>query len=265
MFPQMGVEDYLKHVARFETIREIAKQQRHHYENPGEPIPNRIVSVRQPHIRPIVRGKARSDVEFGQKLGFSIVDRFTFIENKSWNNFAEGNTLKASVEKYKERHGVYPKAILADKAYRNRENISFCKENGIRLSGPRLGRPKASEIEADREQAYQDSCDRNTVEGKIVVSKRRYGLDLIYARLEQTGEVEAAMNILCMNVALVLRHFLRLLKKRVLLAFLSPDLAAAWSLRSVLRYHADPILSAYTATTKAINMKSSVSKTQRNT
>jgi archaellum component FlaC len=206
----IGLESFgMINWAKLQMISQIAKQQRFHYENPREPIPDRIVSLSQPHVRPIVRGKARSDVEFGQKLSLSIVDEFTFIENQSWNNFAEGVTLKESAEKFKKMHGVYPKAILADKTYRNRENIRFCKENGIRLSGPRLGRPKASEIEADKEQAYKDSCKRNIVEGRIGVSKRRYGLDLIYARFGRTGEVEAAMNVICMNVAHVLRVLLR--------------------------------------------------------
>jgi len=218
----VSVEDYIRHWERLDTIRKIAEQQRWHYENPGKPVPDRIVSVRQPHVRPIVRGKARSEVEFGQKLGLSIVDGFTFIENQSWDNFAEGTTLIASAEHFRERHGVYPKAILADKTYRNRENISFCKEHGIRLSGPRLGRPKLSEVEADKEQAYQDSCDRNTVEGRIGIGKRRYGLDLIYARLEQTGEFEAAMNVLCMNVAHVIRILLRRILWRWIMVFLGP-------------------------------------------
>jgi hypothetical protein len=206
---KIGLESFgYANWARLLTISEIAKQQRRHYDNPNESIPNRIVSVRQPHVRPIVRGKAGSEVEFGQKISLSVVDGYTFIEEQSWDNFAEGVTLKASAEKYKERHGVYPEAILADKTYRNRDNISFCKENGIRLSGPRLGRPKASEIEADREQAYKDSCERNIVEGRIGIDKQRYGLDRIYARLEPTGEVEAAMNVLCMNAAHVLRSLL---------------------------------------------------------
>jgi len=213
----IGLEEFgIHHWARLLTIRKIAEQQRWHYENPGESVPDRIVSVRQPHVRPIVRGKARGEVEFGQKLGLSIVDGFTFIENQGWDNFAEGSTLIASAERFRERHGVYPKAIIADMTYRNRNNINFCKANGIRLSGPRLGRPRASDIEADREQAYKDSCERNIVEGRIGTNKRRYGLDLIYARLEQTGEFEAAMNILCMNVAhllrLLLSHFLQRLR-----------------------------------------------------
>ena len=212
---KIGLESFgLSNWGRLLIISEIAKQQRQHLEKPGEPIPNRIVSVRQPHVRPVVRGKAGCEVEFGQKLSLSVVDGYTFIENQSWDNFAEGITLIASAEKYRERHGVYPEAILADKTYRNRENLDFCKEHGIRLSGPRLGRPKASEIEEHKEQAYKDSCERNIVEGRIGIDKRRYGLDRIYARLESTGEVEAAMNVLSMNVAHVLRTLLRLLESQ---------------------------------------------------
>jgi len=203
---------------RLLTISEIARQQRFHYDNPGEPIPNRIVSVRQPHVRPIVRGKARNEVEFGQKISLSVVDGFTFIEEQGWNNFSEGVTLIASAERFRKRHGVYPEAILADMTYRNRVNIAFCKRHGIRLSGPRLGRPKQSEIEADKAQAYKDSCDRNMVEGRIGINKQRYGLDLIYSRLTNTGEVEAAMNVLCMNVAHVLRILFRLLFRRLIIA-----------------------------------------------
>jgi len=216
---KIGLEAFgLPNWARLQTIKGIVGQQRFHYDNPGEPVPNRIVSVRQPHIRPIVRGKARSEVEFGQKISLSIVDGFTFIEEQSWNNFAEGVTLIESAERFRKRHGVYPEAILADTTYRNRDNRAFCKEHGIRLSGPRLGRPKLSEIEADRDQAYKDSCNRNIVEGRIGIDKRRYGLDLIYARLTNTGEVEAAMNVLCMNVAHVLRTLLRLIFRRLVLA-----------------------------------------------
>jgi len=216
---KIGLEAFgLPNWAKLLTISEIAKQQRFHYDNPGKPIPNRIVNVRQPHVRPIVRGKAGSDVEFGQKISLSVVDGFTFIEEQDWNNFAEGVTLIASAERFRERHGVYPEAILADKTYRNRDNIAFCKKNGIRLSGPRLGRPKQSEIDADRDQAYKDSCDRNMVEGRIGINKQRYGLDLIYARLTNTGEIEAAMNVLCMNVAHVLRVLLRLLFRRLVSA-----------------------------------------------
>ncbi len=98
---------------------------------------------------------------------------------------------------------------MADTIYRNKDNRKFCKENGIRLSGPRLGRPKASEVEADKELAYKDSCERNIVESRNGISKRRYGLDLIMAYLPETAETEAALQVFVMNVAHCLRSLLR--------------------------------------------------------
>ena len=118
--------------------------------------------------------------------------------------------LQASAERYKDRFGHYPEAILADTIYRNRENRTFCKDQGIRLSGPKLGRPRKKEADESRSQAYQDSCDRNMVEGRNGIGKRRFGLDLIMAYLAETGKTEAAFIILAMNVAHLLRFFLAL-------------------------------------------------------
>jgi len=104
-----------------------------------------------------------------------------------------------------------PSVVLADKTYRNRDNLRYCKEKVIRLSGPRLGRPKLADQEEERKQAYQDNCDRNMVEGRYGLGKRRYGLDLIMATLAVTAETEAALNILAMNIGYLIRVILRLL------------------------------------------------------
>jgi hypothetical protein len=208
-----------KHQGRLETIRNVLEQQKTMIETGSHTVGDRIVSLRQPHVRPIVRGKVSAPVEFGQKISISVVGGFTFIERQSWDNFNEGITLIDSAEKYKDRHGAYPKAILADKAYRNRNNINFCKANGIRLSGPRLGRPKLDEIEADRVQAYMDSCERNTAESRFGIGKRRYGLGLIMARLPFTAEAEVAMNVFVANVAMLVRALLRLILNRLYVMF----------------------------------------------
>ena len=48
---------------------------------------NRIVSIFQPHIRPIVRGKAK--VEFGAKIGVSIYNGYSFVDHHSWDAYNE--------------------------------------------------------------------------------------------------------------------------------------------------------------------------------
>ena len=58
----------------------------------------RIVSIFQPHVRPIVRGKAGSKVEFGAKVSFSVIDGFTRVEKTSWENYNEGIYLIETIE-----------------------------------------------------------------------------------------------------------------------------------------------------------------------
>jgi len=199
---------------RIGVIQRVAKQQRTHIEDPKAKIDDRIVNLRQSHVRPIVRGKAGAAVEFGQKVTFSVVDRYTFIEKQSWDNFNEGITLIDSVMKYKERHGFFPEAIMADTIYRTRENRKFCKDNGIRLSGPRLGRPKKDEIERDKEQSYIDSCKRNIVESRNGIVKRKYGMNRILTYLNCTSKTEVAMAVLAMNVGLHLKELLCLIFRK---------------------------------------------------
>lgn len=61
-----------------------------------------------------------------------------------------------------------------------------------------MGRKKADNTE-EKAQMYQDACDRNVVESRNGILKRRYGLDLIMSKLDETAKTEAALNILVMN------------------------------------------------------------------
>jgi len=46
------------------------------YYNKTQRIEDRIVSISQPHIRPIVRGKAGTPVEFGAKISVVCIDGY---------------------------------------------------------------------------------------------------------------------------------------------------------------------------------------------
>lgn len=63
------------------------------------------------------------------------------------------------------RHGCYPEAVLADRIYRNQENLSYCKKHGIHLSGPRLGRLPASYSRQKDEKRLErlDARQRNAI------------------------------------------------------------------------------------------------------
>lgn len=99
-----------------------------------------------------------------------------------------------SVNLYRQRHGYYPKEILADQIYCNRENRGSLKTLGIRLIAKPLGRPPAVKLEHLR------PGERNPIEGKIGQAKTKYGMDKIKARLKATSESWIASIVLVLNL-----------------------------------------------------------------
>lgn len=119
-----------------DVIRKIYEQQKFMFENKTHSVADRIVSISQPHIRPIVRGKAKTPVEFGAKLDLSVDENgMARVEKLYFDAYNESEVLKTAVENYKKRTGHYPERVLVDQIYRNRTNLNFCKEHGIRISG----------------------------------------------------------------------------------------------------------------------------------
>lgn len=192
------------------VIRMLYSQQEEMYREKKHQVEDRIVSIHQPWVRPIVRGKTNAPTEFGAKIAISMVDGYASVERLDWNAFNETTTLKESVERYHEIYGYYPKRILADKIYRTRDNLSFCSEHGIRMNGPKLGRPPKDK------KTYRAQCllekleagERNAVEGKFGEGKRTYGLDRIFTRRQDTSETSIYMVFLVMNIEKRLRSLL---------------------------------------------------------
>lgn len=189
------------------------------YDNKIHTVKNRIVSISQPYIRPIVRGKAKSPVEFGAKLDLSVDENgMSRIEKLSFDAYNEESVLKTAVENYKKRTGHYPERVLADQIYRNRENISYCNSLGIRLSGKRLGRPKKdTNTNADKKLAYQDNADRIEVERKFSLAKHKFGLGLLVAKLEETTKSSIVLSVIAMNIDRLWAMLLRIFRFLVLI------------------------------------------------
>jgi transposase, IS5 family len=195
------------------VLRKLYQQQQYMYEKKVHSVEDRIVSIAQPHIRPIVRGKVKAPTEFGAKLSISLIDAHVFLDKLEWDNYNEGVILIESVKRYHERTGYYPASVHADAIYRNRDNLSFCKTHGIRLSGPKLGRPPKVVSAKDKKLARQDARARIPVEGAFGVAKRRYSLGLIMTRLHETSESVIAMQFLVMNLAHRLRFIFVIFSK----------------------------------------------------
>jgi len=189
------------------VIAEVYRQQHTMYEHQTHSIEHRIVSLHQPHVRPIVRGKARTPVEFGAKLTASCVSGWVFLEHLSWENFNESTGLQQQAEQFRTRFGHYPASIHADQIYRTRDNLKWCKQRGMRLSGPPLGRPTQDERlqAALKQQARADEAVRVAIEGKFGQAKRRFSLGRVMAKLSHTAHTAIAITFLVLNLERWLR------------------------------------------------------------
>ena len=100
-------------------------------------------------------GQGKTPVEFGAKLDVSIDgEGYGRLEKVSFDAYNESGCLVGAVERYRSRTGNYPERVLADQIYRTRDNRAYCKKYGIRLSGPKLGRPSPG-AKTDKKQEHK--------------------------------------------------------------------------------------------------------------
>ena len=163
-------------------------------------VKNRIVSISQPHVRPIVRGKQGKSVEFGAKLGLSLMDGFMTKDNLSWNAYNESEDLINQAEAYKALFGYYPELIQADKIYATNKNRNWCKENSIRMTAATKGKPvkKSAYQKAKSKKEY---AERNAIEGRIGNAKQAYSLNEIKAKLKSTSQTWIAATLFVLNLS----------------------------------------------------------------
>ena len=194
---------------RLDVIKELYEQQKFMYDNKTHKVKDRIVSISQPYIRPIVRGKAKAPVEFGAKLDMSIDEKgFARLEKLSFDAYNEQDVLVTAIENYRKRTGHYPERVLVDQIYRNQKNRAYCKSRKIRISGKALGRPKKNPTSEEKKIAHQDNTDRIEVERGFSLAKRCFGMGLITTKLDITTRSSIALSILAMNISNLARALL---------------------------------------------------------
>lgn len=193
-------------------IQELYRQQDILFKDGRKRIADRIISIEQPHARPIKRGKlGKKDTEFGPKMNVSLSEGIARVDQIDFNNFNESTYLQDQIEAYKALYGYYPAEVLVDKIYRTRANRKYLKDRTIAMSGPPLGR-KQSQTKAQKEKQRKRNNKRNAIEGKFGQAKLKYGLDELFTRRPDTTKAEInlifmALNLLRMAKAIYLSFF----------------------------------------------------------
>lgn len=171
-----------------DIITKVYRQQSNHFDSGDtrESIPDRIVSVRKPYIRPIVRGKENKNVEFGAKSNNIQVDGISFIEKVSFNPFNEGTRLHHCITLHKRLFGVKPRYLAGDNSYSGNKNRELCKALGIVTHFAQKGRklPETDERHLVREELARVRA--TAMEDSFGTQKEHYSLRKVQAMTRRT-------------------------------------------------------------------------------
>lgn len=188
-----------KQMREFWIIQCINEQQRKMYNQKINRCDDRIVSISQPHVRPIVRGKQGKKVEFGSKLGLALMDGFVKASTLSWDAYRESQDLIPHIKAYRALYGYFPELVQVDKIYGTNENRTWCKAHNIRMTVSAKGKPK--KLSPYQKKKYKkEYAERNQIEGKIGQAKQGYGLNQVKAKLKNTSESWIALTLFVVNL-----------------------------------------------------------------
>ena len=214
-------------LSRYWVLQHVYDQQWEMYRNKSRRCDDRIVSISQPYVRPIVRGKQNKAVEFGAKLSVSLSgDGLARVDHLRWDAFHEGHDLESQVEAYRARYGHYPQSVLGDPIYGTRANRRYLKGLGIQFAGKPLGRPpkvtdaNRDELKRLKAQRREEYLQRIPIEGKFGQGKNGYRLNYIRAKRADTSSAWINSIFLVMNLLILLRIFFVLCKRRGVAALL---------------------------------------------
>ena len=182
------------------VIHTLYDQQRGMYDADSRRCDDRIVSISQPHVRPIVRGKTGKRVEFGAKLGLSLFGGYLTHQTISWDAYNEASDLENQAETYRLLTGHYPELIQCDKIYHTNANRSWCSTRDIRMTAlPKGPKPKLSAYQKRKQR--DEYAERNHIEGRIGNAKQALSLNQIKAKLQGTSETWIAATLFVLNLS----------------------------------------------------------------
>jgi len=177
-----------KMLNKYMLIGKIYEQQNYLFQSGQTSVPDRIVSLYKPYLRPIVRGKENKRVEFGAKLNTWQVGGLNFIEYLSFSAFHEGIRLKKGIT-FHHKHFGKLKQVGADALYGTNKNRKFCTTNNITTCfKPKGRRTQNQTLRKQQDQATRAiSKARSTVlEGSYGNDKNHYNLRKVKARNKKT-------------------------------------------------------------------------------
>jgi len=175
--------------------KEVVRGNRH--------LPKRLVSLFDIGARPIRKGKARVDTEFGRKVliggtDHGIISTYEVVAE----NPADVTLLKDAVKGHRRLFRKRLKAVAGDRGLYSQANEDWLKDNGVRqVSIPARGKPSKERRQYQRQswfkrlQRFRAGC-----EAKISLLKRKFGLRRSLMRGDAGAKIWIGQGIFAHNL-----------------------------------------------------------------
>ena len=186
------------HSCRLDTILKVKEQQWQLHFGKQSTVPNRIVSLHKPYVRPIVRGKEVKPVEFGAKVNMLLVDGISFIEHLSYDNFNEGTRLQSTIHLQQRYFGACHQ-MGADAIYGTNANRNYCTQNSIATSFVAKGNEGKLKEQKSQMRSILGKIRSTVLEGSFGNEKNHYQMNKIKAKTEGNEKVWIFFSLLCCN------------------------------------------------------------------
>ncbi len=165
-----------------DAIQKVQKiiEQSEAVNNGNTKLTDRLVSLKDPEARPIVRGKVGKRVEFGYKLQIQetesgIITGYQLYKGNPCDKVLVEDALKKHITLF----GRAPTEIVLDRGYYDTANEALAYKAGVKhICIPKSGRKSKERAEFESTSTFRRLKRwRSGIEGRISCLKRRFGLN----------------------------------------------------------------------------------------
>jgi IS5 family transposase len=191
-----------KFFEQIELAETILSQTEHKLQG-QKSIPERIVSFHDPQVRPIRKGKLNKAVEFGRTLQLMQDSSGVIVHYEVHRGHPHDSTeLLSLLRKAKNRLGIKPTELAADRGYYSADNIEKLGKAGFKkISIAKVGRLSKTEKTHQRKTWFRQlQRFRCGIEASISMLKRKFGLGRVLAKGSAGTAVWTGLAIFAYNL-----------------------------------------------------------------
>lgn len=165
-----------------DTIQKVQRiiEQSEAVNNGNTKLADRLISLKDPDARPIVRGKLGKRVEFGYKLQIQETESGIITGYKLYKgNPSDKVLVEDALRNHMELFGKAPTEMSLDRGYYDSTNEILAREAGVkRVCIPKPGRKSKERAEFESTPTFRRLKRwRSGIEGRISCLKRRFRLN----------------------------------------------------------------------------------------